>query len=57
MPHARIGENCRIHRAIVDEGTVIPSGTDIGVDPERDTKCFQISPGGVVVVPCGFIFN
>ncbi len=57
MPHARIGENCRIHRAIVDEGTVIPEGTEIGVDPGKDARCFQISPGGVVVVPYGFIFN
>lgn len=57
MPGVQVGEGCRIHRTIIDEGVIIPPGTEIGTNPENDTRLFQISRGGVVVVPSGFAFN
>ena len=33
LPDSRVGSNCRIRRAIIDEGCVIPDGTDIGLRP------------------------
>ena len=45
-----IGRNCRIKRAIIDSGAVIPDGTSIGEDPQQDSARFSVSPGGVVLV-------
>ena len=33
LPRVRIGEHCVIRNAIIDEGAVVPDGTQIGVDP------------------------
>jgi len=57
LPKARIGENCKIRRAIIDEGAEIPAGTVIGENPEDDGRQFQISPGGIVVVPAGYVIK
>lgn len=56
MPNTEVGEGCKIHRAIIDEGVTIPPGVEIGVNPEEDAKRFTISKGGVIVVPSGFAF-
>ncbi len=50
LPDVRIGRNCRVHRAIIDEGCVLPDGTTIGVDRERDRRLFHVSEGGVTLV-------
>ena len=50
LPDARIGENCRIRRAVIDRGCFIEPGSEIGLDPERDRKLFYVSPEGVVLV-------
>jgi len=56
MPNAEIGEGCKIHKAIIDEGVTIPPAVEIGVNPEEDAKRFTISKSGVIVVPSGFAF-
>jgi glucose-1-phosphate adenylyltransferase len=56
MPNVEVGEGCKIHRAIIDEGVVIPPGVEIGLIPEEDAKRFTISKGGVIVVPSGHAF-
>ncbi len=50
LPNVSIGENCRIHKAILDEGCVVPAGTVIGVDPVADARRFLVTDGGVVLV-------
>lgn len=50
LPHARIGRDCRITRAIIDEGCQIPDGTVIGEDLEADRKRFEVTEQGVVLV-------
>jgi glucose-1-phosphate adenylyltransferase len=45
-----IGRNCRITRAIINSGTIIPDNTTIGDNPELDGQRFYRSPGGVVLV-------
>ena len=57
MPGVQVHSGCRIHRTIIDEGVTIPPGTDIGTNPEMDSRLFQLSPNGVTVVPSGFAFN
>jgi len=50
LPRVRIGENCVIQRAIIDEGTLVPDGTQIGVDPVADSERFHVTEGGIVLV-------
>ncbi|HRQ65575.1 MAG TPA: glucose-1-phosphate adenylyltransferase [Xanthomonadaceae bacterium] len=50
LPEVFIGRDCRIRRAVIDNGCRIPDGTVIGVDLERDRQRFQVSAGGVVLV-------
>ncbi len=50
LPKVEIGRNCRITKAVIDKGCVIPDGTVIGEDPEEDAGRFYRSPGGVVLV-------
>ncbi|CAA6827640.1 MAG: Glucose-1-phosphate adenylyltransferase (EC [uncultured Thiotrichaceae bacterium] len=50
LPKVNIGKNCRITKAIIDKGCVIPDGTIIGEDIEKDKKCFHVSPEGTVLV-------
>jgi glucose-1-phosphate adenylyltransferase len=51
LPEVEIGRNCRIERAIIDRGTIIPDGSNIGVDLDEDRKNgFRISEKGIVLV-------
>jgi glucose-1-phosphate adenylyltransferase len=50
LPNVRIGRDCRIRRAIIDSGTVLPDGAVIGEDLFGDQTLFHVSRGGVVLV-------
>jgi glucose-1-phosphate adenylyltransferase len=50
LPHVEIGSRCTIHRAIIDEGCEIPTGTHIGVDAQADARRFHVTERGVVLV-------
>ncbi|HLF30276.1 MAG TPA: glucose-1-phosphate adenylyltransferase [Xanthomonadales bacterium] len=50
LPYVRIGKNCQISRAIIDEHCHIPDGTVIGVDRAEDARRFQVTEDGVVLV-------
>jgi len=50
LPNVRIGYDCRIRRAVIDEDCEIPDGTVIGHDPEQDARRFFITRRGVVLV-------
>jgi len=50
LPKVRIGKNCRIIKAIIDKGCMIPDGTVIGEDLEEDRKRYHVSPEGIVLV-------
>jgi glucose-1-phosphate adenylyltransferase len=50
LPHAQIGKNCRITRAIIDKRCVIPDGTIIGEDHAEDARRFKVTNEGVVLV-------
>ncbi len=49
LPRVRVGERCVIQGAIVDEGAVVPDGTQIGVDPVADAERFHVTEGGIVL--------
>ncbi len=51
LPDVEIGENCRINRAIVDRGTIIPAGTVIGEDRKADEDSgFRVTESGLTLV-------
>src|SRR5579871_1204552 len=50
LPDVSVGRDCVIRRAILDEGCVIPDGTRIGVDRAADSRRFEVTERGVVVV-------
>jgi glucose-1-phosphate adenylyltransferase len=51
LPDVQIGRHCRISRAIIDRGAVIPPNTVIGEDSERDrARGFRVTERGIVLV-------
>ncbi len=50
LPQVHIGRNCRISKAILDEGCVVPDETRIGEDPAADAARFHVTERGVVLV-------
>ncbi|MDM8565512.1 glucose-1-phosphate adenylyltransferase [Candidatus Halobeggiatoa sp. HSG11] len=50
LPDVVVGRNCRIKKAIVDKGVLIPANFVIGENVEEDAKRFYISDNGVVLV-------
>ncbi len=51
--NVEIGRHSRIQRAIIDKNVTIPPGMTIGYDLEQDRRRFQVTPGGIVVIPKG----
>jgi glucose-1-phosphate adenylyltransferase len=51
LPDVEVGRHCRIRKAIVDRGAVIPEGTIIGEDHQEDARRgFRVTPSGIVLV-------
>jgi glucose-1-phosphate adenylyltransferase len=57
LPRVRIGEHCDIRNAILDEGAVVPDGTEIGVDTAADRERFYVSENGVTLVTASMLRN
>lgn len=50
LPGARIGANCHVRRAIVDEDVELPDGSSVGLDTMPAVLQTEVSPGGITVV-------
>ena len=50
LPEVRIGKHCRINKAVIDKGAVLPDNTVIGDNVQQDAERFYVSPDGVVLV-------
>lgn len=53
LPKVSIGKNCVIKRTIIDKGTLIPDGFEVGVDLEKDRQRFLVTEEGIVLVTPG----
>ena len=51
LPDVKIGENCRINRAIIDRGAVLEPGTVIGEDADADReRGYHVTESGLTLV-------
>jgi glucose-1-phosphate adenylyltransferase len=51
LPDVDVGRNCRIRKAVVDSGTILEEGTEIGIDPEHDReRGFHVTESGITLV-------
>ena len=56
LPDVVVGRRCKIRKAIIDRGCVIPEGTEIGVDHEQDkANGYRVTAKGVVLVTRGML--
>lgn len=53
MDYVHIGKGAKLRNVIVDRHNKIEAGTHIGFDLEEDSKLFQVTESGIVVVPRG----
>jgi len=50
LPHVEVGKDCRISKAVIDEGCLIPDGMVIGEDSEADKARFHVTETGIALV-------
>lgn len=50
LPNVDIGRYVTLKRVVIDKGTRIPDGMEIGVNPEQDRKRFHVSEKGITLV-------
>ena len=50
LSNVHIGRNSKIRRAIIDKNTVIPDGSEIGFDLEKDRQKYFVTDSGIVVI-------
>ncbi len=53
LDYVKIEQGCKLRNAIIDRYNVIPGGTEIGFDSEKDRELYCLDESGIVVVPCG----
>jgi glucose-1-phosphate adenylyltransferase len=50
LPKVDIGRYVTLKRVVIDKGSRIPDGMEIGVNPEQDRKRFYVSENGITLV-------
>jgi glucose-1-phosphate adenylyltransferase len=50
LPGVTVGRNCRINKAVIDEGCTIPDNTEIGEGTKGNASWYHVSKGGVTLV-------
>jgi glucose-1-phosphate adenylyltransferase len=51
LPDVKVGQNCSVHRAIIDAGTTLEDGTEVGKDHDHDReRGFRVTKSGLTLV-------
>lgn len=50
LPQVEIARSCRIRKAVIDRGCILPEGTVIGEDSDADRERFRVTGKGIVLV-------
>lgn len=50
LPNVDIGRHCRIKKAVIDKGCIIPPRTVIGENIEEDRRRYYVTDNGVVLI-------
>jgi len=50
LPETTVNRHCVLRRCIIDKSCVVPSGLQVGVDPEQDRKRFHVTDKGITLV-------
>jgi glucose-1-phosphate adenylyltransferase len=50
LPNVHVGRHCVLRKCIIDKYSIIPEGTQIGVDPVEDRKRFHVTASGITLV-------
>jgi len=56
MDGVKVGKGSRLRNCIIDKDVIVPNGTEIGYDREKDAKQFYVSDKGIVVISKGYQF-
>jgi glucose-1-phosphate adenylyltransferase len=57
LPNTKIGADCTVRNAILDEGCDVPSGMKIGVDDAIDSQRFHVTSNGVILVTADMLYG
>ena len=55
LPQVEIGRNVKMKRVVIDKGTTIPDGMEIGLDLDLDRKRFYVSEKGITLVTAAML--
>lgn len=55
LPQVEIGRNVKLKRVVIDKGTTIPDGMEIGFDLDLDRKRFYVSEKGITLVTAAML--
>lgn len=55
LPQVEIGRNVKLKRVVIDKGTTIPDGMEIGFDLDLDRKRFYVSEKGITLVTASML--
>jgi len=50
LPGVEVGQHCHIKNAVIDKGTQIPDGTNIGLNLADDKARFRVTDNGIILV-------
>jgi glucose-1-phosphate adenylyltransferase len=50
LPGAEIGRGARLRNVIIERGTKIPEGLQVGWDPDLDAQRFRVTPKGICMI-------
>ncbi|MDR3409448.1 MAG: glucose-1-phosphate adenylyltransferase [Formivibrio sp.] len=57
MPSVNVGRGCRLRRCVIDRGCEIPAGMIVGENVEEDSRRFERSENGVVLITPAMLRN